>query len=90
VTKIGITTFKGCTNLATLILGNTPPAMNFNTYLFQQAAVEPKTITIKAPGLDAYNVSPWTDKMGLNTDVGDYWDTGEATKANLTVALEAL
>jgi hypothetical protein len=88
VTTIGDYAFEGCANLTTVILGSTPPTIV--SAIFNNAAVEQKTITFKAPSLEAYTGTPWTDKMGDDSVWGTYWDYNADTKANLTVALTTL
>jgi hypothetical protein len=83
-------TFNDCTALTTVILGATPPAAIGETIFQGAAASSGRKITFKAPSLDAYNVSPWSDKMGDSSVWDTYWDRNAATKANLTVALETL
>jgi hypothetical protein len=95
ISSLGDQTFNGCASLAVITLGAKPPAvpdLEYNARIFLGAATTAKTITFKAPDVAVYTAagSPWSDKMGLNTDVGDYWDDREATKGNLTVALAAI
>jgi hypothetical protein len=92
VTFLGDYTFDNCAGLATITLGATPPAVENGTKIFYGAATTAKTITFKVPDVVVYTAagSPWSDKMGLNTDVGDYWDGNTNTKGNLTVALAAI
>jgi hypothetical protein len=85
-------TFYGCTGLTTITLGTIPPAIDNRARIFEGAATTAKTITFKVPDAAVYTAagSPWSDKIGLNTAVGDYWDFKTDTKGNLTVALAAI
>jgi hypothetical protein len=66
-----------------------PPSIG--TGIFRDASTgTARTITFKAPQLTLYTVSPWTDKLGTSTDWETYWDNSDATRDNLTVALETL
>jgi hypothetical protein len=102
--SLGPYTFQNCAGLTTVILGETPPTLvpshqsaaypDLPPYPrnFASAATTAKTITIKAPDISVYidAGTPWSDKMGLNSSVGDYWDNNLTTKGNLTVALAAI
>jgi hypothetical protein len=91
VNSIGGFAFMGCTSLATVILGSTPPS-TIGDKLFNDTAADARTITFKVPDLTVYYAagSPWTDRIGLNSAVGYYWDGVGRTKDNLTVALESI
>jgi hypothetical protein len=92
VESIGNNAFTGCVSLATVTLGTIPPTA-IGTTIFSGAAMAAKTITIKAPQLTLYTISPWSDKLGANNNTGGanyFWDNNAATRDNLTVALEAL
>jgi hypothetical protein len=92
VETIGNSVFTSCEGLTTVILGETPPAIG--TRIFTAAAKETRTITIKVPNVNAYTTtgSPWSDKMGLNSSAGYFWDndTNIPTRDNLTVNLAAI
>jgi hypothetical protein len=92
VETLGNGAFQRCTSLTTVTLGETPPTIG--TRIFQGAATTSnKTITIRVPNVSVYTAagSPWTDKVNkTNSTAGEYWDNLAATKANLTVALEAI
>jgi hypothetical protein len=92
VTSIGSIAFFQCTSLTTVTLGETPPTIATLARIFTDAAMEPKTITIKVPAVTAYTAAgtPWTDKVGPNSGAGYFWDNNTATRDNLTVALEAI
>jgi hypothetical protein len=80
--------FYQYTSLTTIILGPTPP--NVGTAIFLNNTTSPKTITFMVPDQSAYTGTPWADKMGTSAEWGTYWDTTEATRDNLTVALAEL
>jgi hypothetical protein len=87
--SLGNNTFQGCTGLTTVTLGTVPPTIG--TTIFSGAATTAKTITIKAPQLTLYTpVSPWNNRLGLNSSNSNYWDNTAATRGNLTVALAVL
>jgi hypothetical protein len=89
--SIGNRAFSGCTSLNTVILGGTPPTIGTDLF-YGAVGSEPKTITIKVPDTGVYTAagSPWTDKIGLNSSVGNYWDNSMLSPNNLTVALAAI
>jgi hypothetical protein len=87
--SIGASAFSGCTSLATVTLGTAPPTIG--STIFSGAATTAKTITIKAPQLTLYTpVTPWSNRLGLNSSNSNYWDNNAATRGNLTVALAVL
>jgi hypothetical protein len=94
VTSIGSSAFQSCTGLETVILGTVPPTIGATARIFARIATASKTITFKVPDVAVYTTagSPWlnNDKMGLNKDVGNYWDNYATTRDNLTVTLQAI
>jgi hypothetical protein len=87
--SIGNTAFQDCTALTTVTVGVLPPTVG--TRIFQGVAAAAKTVTVKAPQLTLYTpITPWSDKLGTNSSVSNYWDNNTATRDKLTVALAAL